>query len=75
VEDPAQCADAAAAALKCEGAALIEAVVDPNEPLLPPKRNEKYVQNLDKALQRGTPGSEQLLQALARDPARVMQQR
>jgi pyruvate dehydrogenase (quinone) len=72
VEDPARCADAAAAALSYEGAALIEAVIDPNEPLLPPTRNDRYMRNIDRALQRGTPGSEQLIQALAREPARTM---
>ena len=51
------------------GPALLEALVDPNEPLLPPKRMPKYVENLEKALKRGTPGAEEIRAALEREPA------
>lgn len=62
----------AEAALAHPGAALIEAVVDPNEPLLPPKRIEKYAKNLDKVLAEGTPGAEQIRAALSREPSATM---
>jgi pyruvate dehydrogenase (quinone) len=55
-------------ALSCPGAALIEAVVDPDEPLLPPRRIEKYARNMEQALERGTPGVDRIRQALAREP-------
>jgi pyruvate dehydrogenase (quinone) len=61
-------------ALGYAGAALIEAVVDPNEPLLPPKRIEKYVKNMEKALEQGTPGSSEIREALSREPAKTMLQ-
>jgi pyruvate dehydrogenase (quinone) len=61
-------------ALAHAGAALIEAVVDPNEPLLPPKRIEKYAKNLEKALDQGTPGADEIRQALSREPALTMLQ-
>ena len=51
------------------GPALLEATVDPNEPLLPPKRMPKYVENLEKALNRGTAGADDIRAALAREPA------
>jgi pyruvate dehydrogenase (quinone) len=51
------------------GPALLEAAVDPNEPLLPPKRMPKYAENLEKALNRGTAGAEDIRAALAREPA------
>ena len=51
------------------GPALLEALVDPNEPLLPPKRMPKYVENLEKALKRGTPGADDIRAALEREPA------
>jgi pyruvate dehydrogenase (quinone) len=57
-------------ALAARGPVLVEAVVDPNEPLLPPKRNEKYVNNLTAALAKGTAGSEDIERALEEDPAR-----
>ena len=51
------------------GPALLEALVDPNEPLLPPKRMQKYADNLEKALKRGTAGAEDIRAALEREPA------
>ena len=39
------------------------------QPLLPAKRMPKYVENLEKALHRGTPGAEEIRAALAREPA------
>lgn len=72
VEDSRDCARVVAEALAHPGAALIEAVVDPNEPLLPPKRIEKYVKNLEKALREGTPGAAEIRRALAAEPAQTM---
>jgi hypothetical protein len=46
VDDPAEAARVTEAALAHPGAALIEAVIDPNEPFLPPKRMQTYVENL-----------------------------
>src|SRR5690348_17883523 len=37
VDDPAQCAEVLRRALATPGPALVEAVVDPNEPPMPPK--------------------------------------
>lgn len=51
---------------------LVEAVIDPHEPLLPPKRMPKYAKNLEKALQAGTAGSAQIERALREEPARTM---
>jgi hypothetical protein len=41
-------------ALSTPGPALVEMNVDPNEPLLPPKRVEKYADNMEHALAQGT---------------------
>jgi thiamine pyrophosphate-dependent acetolactate synthase large subunit-like protein len=59
------------AAFAHEGAALVEATVDPYEPLLPPKRIEKYAKNLDKALEAGTRDAPEIRAALQRDPSRT----
>jgi pyruvate dehydrogenase (quinone) len=67
-----ECDQALAAAFRHDGAALVEAVVDPNEPLLPPKRMPKYVKNLEKALKSGTPGAKEIKRALKEEPARTM---
>ena len=59
------------AALAQEGPALVEAVVDPYEPLLPAKRIEKYARNLEKALNAGTSDADEIRVALAREPSRT----
>lgn len=58
------------AAFAQAGAALVDAAVDPHEPLLPAKRIEKYAKNLEKALDCGTRDAEEIRAALARDPSR-----
>jgi thiamine pyrophosphate-dependent acetolactate synthase large subunit-like protein len=60
------------AAFSTAGPALVEAAVDPNEPLLPPKRMAKYADNLERALRRGTPGAVEIRAALGREPSRTL---
>jgi len=59
-------------ALRHDGPVLIDAEIDPNEPLLPPKRMPNYADNLQKALDRGTPGAEDIKRALAEEPAATL---
>jgi len=72
VEAAENCDSVLSAAFAHDGAALVEAVVDPNEPLLPPKRMPKYVENMEKALKSGTPGAAEIRRALEEQPARSM---
>ena len=72
LDSGADAGQVAAEALAHPGAALIEATVDPNDPLLPPKRIEKYMSNLEKALAQRTPGADEIRRALAREPALTM---
>lgn len=72
VSDPADCAEVLDQALAHDGPALISAQIDPAEPFLPPKRRDKFVRNLDRALEQGTPGAEQIRERLAQEPARTM---
>ena len=44
VEDPNRCASTLDEALAHDGPALVDAVVDANEPMLPPKRREEYAE-------------------------------
>jgi pyruvate dehydrogenase (quinone) len=60
------------AAFSSAGPALVEASVDPNEPLLPPKRMARYADNLERALERGTPGAERIRAAMRREPSRTL---
>jgi pyruvate dehydrogenase (quinone) len=68
---PDDCAAALDAALAEPGPALVEASVDPYEPLLPAKRIEKYAENLERALDEGTRDAPQIREALAREPSRT----
>lgn len=74
IVDPNDCGPVLDRALAEAGPFLVEAVVDANEPLLPPKRMDKYARNLEKALRAGTPGHEQIERALAEEPAHSMLQ-
>lgn len=58
-------------AFAATGPVLVEATVDPSEPLLPPKRIEKYAENLDKALRAGTRNAPEIRAALHREPSRT----
>jgi thiamine pyrophosphate-dependent acetolactate synthase large subunit-like protein len=69
VDDPDAITAALRTAFEHDGPALVDAVVDANEPMLPPKRREQYMQNLAKAFDQGTPGREDIERALAEEPA------
>jgi pyruvate dehydrogenase (quinone) len=53
------------------GPVLVDAVVDGYEPMLPPKRRQTYVENLEKALSRGSPEGEHIHQAMTQQPAKI----
>jgi pyruvate dehydrogenase (quinone) len=68
---PEDCGPALDAAFAHDGPALVEATVDPFEPLLPAKRIEKFAKNLEHALEHGTPDAPAIRAALAREPSRT----
>jgi pyruvate dehydrogenase (quinone) len=72
VDDPARVEAVLREALATPGPVVIEAVVDPNEPLLPAVVSETYAKNIAQAIRAGTAGAAELQGALARDPARAM---
>jgi thiamine pyrophosphate-dependent acetolactate synthase large subunit-like protein len=74
VEDPDACGRALDQALSQAGPALLEALIDPNEPFLAPKRIEKYAKNLEKVLQTETPGRSEIKRALSEEPSRTLLQ-
>jgi pyruvate dehydrogenase (quinone) len=69
IEDPGQCGAILDQALAHDGPVVIDAVVDANEPMLPPKRREDFVKKLHEALERGTPGRTEIERALKEEPA------
>ena len=72
VDDPARLGEVMDAALATPGPVVIEAVVDPNEPLLPAVVSESYEKNIARAIEAGTAGAAELQAALHRAPASAM---
>ena len=69
LEDPRRSGDILDEALRHPGPALVDAIVDPNEPMLPPVRRDEYVEHLTEALAQGTPGRREIEQALSEEPS------
>jgi pyruvate dehydrogenase (quinone) len=64
IEDPAACGAALREALARPGPALVECVVDPNEPAIETPLAGKHAENYGKAVERGTEDAEKVAQAL-----------
>jgi pyruvate dehydrogenase (quinone)/pyruvate oxidase len=72
IDDPARCADQLREALATPGPCLIEAVVDPFEPPMPPKVELKQALHMGEALARGTPQAMKTALTLASDTVREL---
>jgi len=72
IDDPAQCAEVLREALTRPGPVLIEAVVDPHEPPMPPKATVKQMTHLAEALARGTPARSKIALTVASDAVREL---
>jgi pyruvate dehydrogenase (quinone) len=70
IDDPAQCRTVITQAMSLKGPALIEAVVDPHEPPMPPKVSVKQAANFAKSLARGTPHAGKIALTVASDTVR-----
>jgi pyruvate dehydrogenase (quinone) len=72
IEDPEDCGDVIEKALSTRGPVVIEAVVDPNEPPMPPKVTWDQTEKLAKALAKGTPNRKEIALTIASDRVREM---
>ncbi|GIK96913.1 MAG: pyruvate oxidase [Alphaproteobacteria bacterium] len=70
VDDPADCAAVLREALDTPGPALVEAIVDPHEPPMPPKVTLKQAAHLAESLARGTPARGKIALTIASDTVR-----
>ncbi|MBV8411236.1 MAG: pyruvate oxidase [Alphaproteobacteria bacterium] len=68
-DDPARVGLLIEQALAHDGPALVDLVVDANEPMLPPKRREQYMQHLQAAFKSGTAGQDEIERRLREEPA------
>lgn len=72
VDDPARCGAVLQQALTVPGPALVEAVVDPHEPPMPPKIEAKQALHLAESLARGTPNRGKIALTIASDTVREL---
>jgi pyruvate dehydrogenase (quinone)/pyruvate oxidase len=72
IEDPADCGRILRQALETPGPAVIEAVVDPHEPPMPPKIEFEQAKHFAEALARGTPNRTEILRTVAGDKIREL---
>jgi pyruvate dehydrogenase (quinone) len=57
IDDPERCGEVLRQALSTPGPVVIEAIVDPNEPPMPPKIKLEQAAHFAEALARGTPNA------------------
>ena len=69
VDDPDQVRRVLAEAFAHDGPVLVDAVVDPSEPMLPPKRREEYMKHLEQAFRTGTAAQPEIERRLREEPA------
>jgi pyruvate dehydrogenase (quinone) len=72
IEEASACADALREALATPGPVLIEAVVDPHEPPMPPKVPARQTARFAKALVSGTPNAGKIALTVASDTVREL---
>jgi pyruvate dehydrogenase (quinone)/pyruvate oxidase len=72
IEDPAECGATLAQALSAPGPVIVEAVVDPFEPPLPPKVTLDQAANFAKSLARGEPNREKIALTVLSDKVREL---
>lgn len=70
VDDPAKCGQVLKQALDVPGPALVEAVVDPHEPPMPPKATAKQLLHLAESIAKGTPAGRKIALTVASDVVR-----
>jgi pyruvate dehydrogenase (quinone) len=72
IEDPARCGDQLRDALAMDGPVLVEAVVDPHEPPMPPKIRAEQALHFAESLARGTPNRGKIALTVASDTVREL---
>jgi pyruvate dehydrogenase (quinone)/pyruvate oxidase len=72
VEDPRDCDSIVAKALATPGPVVVEGVVDPNEPPMPPKVTMEQAAKFVESLARGTPDRREILKTVVKDKIREL---
>ncbi len=72
IEEPGQCGEILDRALQTPGPVLIEAVIDPDEPPMPPKVTAKQAAHFAESLARGTPDRRKIIETIVADKVREL---
>jgi pyruvate dehydrogenase (quinone)/pyruvate oxidase len=72
IDDPARCAETLREAFAMPGPVLVEAIVDPHEPPMPPKVKLRQAEHFAEALARGTPARGKIALTVASDTVREL---
>jgi pyruvate dehydrogenase (quinone) len=72
IDDPKQCGPILDRALATPGPVVVEAIVDPNEPPMPPKTTLKQAYHFAESLARGQPARGKILSTVLKDAVREM---
>jgi pyruvate dehydrogenase (quinone) len=72
IDNPAQCADILEQAMALPGPVIVEAVVDPNEPPMPPRIKPEQAVHFAEALVRGEPNREKIAMTVLSDTVREL---
>jgi pyruvate dehydrogenase (quinone) len=70
IEDPSTCGDILRHALNASGPVVVDAIVDPHEPPMPPKVSVEQAAKLAASLARGTPDAMKIALTIASDRVR-----
>jgi pyruvate dehydrogenase (quinone)/pyruvate oxidase len=72
ITDPKLCGRQIDEALAIPGPVIIEVVIDPNEPPMPPKATFEDMKNFTQAIARGTPGGLKISKTIIGDKVREL---
>ncbi len=72
IEEPGECGEILDRALNTPGPVLVEALVDPNEPPMPPKVTVKQASHFVESLAKGTPDRRKILETIMADKIREL---
>jgi pyruvate dehydrogenase (quinone)/pyruvate oxidase len=72
IEDPAECGDALDHALALPGPVLVEAVVDPYEPPMPPNITLDQARKFAESLMKGQPAADKIVRTVLKDRIKEM---
>jgi pyruvate dehydrogenase (quinone)/pyruvate oxidase len=72
IDDPEKCGDVLRHALSTPGPVVVQAIVDPNEPPMPPKIKAEQAAHFAEALARGTPNAGKIALTVLSDKVREL---